>query len=83
MKAGNAGQHVADWEWQPDSHETAVAVASMSDEAGPGAGRTLARLLDDAVMALLVVWLIPVSIIVVGAPVALLARAVIEIAQRW
>lgn len=51
-----------------------------------GGGRTsLRRLVDvlaDAVLLLLVVLLVPVAILVVGTPLALFVRLLIEIAKR-
>ena len=43
---------------------------------------TLLGLLDDALMLLLVIWLFPLVILLVGAPVALLVRLLIEITNR-
>lgn len=43
---------------------------------------TVISALDDVGMMLLVVLCVPLLLLVVGAPVALLARLVIEIAQR-
>ena len=45
--------------------------------------RTVAEVGTDAVILLLVVWLFPVAILVVGTPIALLARLVLEIARRF
>ena len=42
----------------------------------------LLGLLDDALMLLLVIWLFPLVILLVGAPVALLVRLLIEITNR-
>lgn len=42
----------------------------------------LLGLLDDALMLLLVIWLLPLVILLVGAPVALLVRLLIEITNR-
>lgn len=42
----------------------------------------LLGLLDDALMLLLVIWLFPLVILLVGAPVGLLVRLLIEIAKR-
>ena len=42
----------------------------------------LLGLLDDAVMLLLVIWLFPLAMLLVGAPVALLVRLLSEIAHR-
>ena len=43
---------------------------------------TIAAFLDDVVMLVLLIWLFPVVILLVGAPVALLVRALIEIVKR-
>ena len=43
---------------------------------------TLLGLLDDALMLLLVIWLFPLVILLVSAPVALLVRLLIEITNR-
>ncbi len=43
---------------------------------------TVISALDEVGMMLLVVLCVPLLLLVVGAPVALLARLVIEIAQR-
>jgi hypothetical protein len=43
---------------------------------------TVGGLLDDAVMLLLVILLIPLIVLVLGMPVALLVRLVITIAGR-
>ena len=42
----------------------------------------LLGLFDDALMLLLVLWLFPLVILLVGAPVGLLVRLLIEIAKR-
>lgn len=47
-----------------------------------GRTRTIRSVLDDLVTSVFVILLLPLAIIVVGAPVALLARLVIEIARR-
>ena len=51
--------------------------------AEPGASRrprhTVAGLFDDAWILLLVIWLFPLAILVIGMPVALLVRLLIEI----
>ena len=43
---------------------------------------TIAALLDDVVTLVLLIWLFPLVILVVGAPVALLVRALYEIVKR-
>jgi hypothetical protein len=45
--------------------------------------RRLLGLLDDAVMLLLVVGLFPLAILLVGAPVALLVRLLMEATKWW
>jgi hypothetical protein len=47
-----------------------------------GAWRNMAERLDDAVMLLVVVLVLPFVILLVGAPVALLVRLLIEIGHR-
>jgi hypothetical protein len=42
---------------------------------------TIAALLDDVVTLVLLIWLFPLVILVVGAPVALLVRALYEIVK--
>jgi hypothetical protein len=44
--------------------------------------RTILGFLDDAVLLLLVVLLFPLGILLVGTPVALLVRVLIQIARR-
>jgi hypothetical protein len=55
-------------------------------EAKPGGRRSRLRnilgLLDDAMLLLLVVLLFPLLILLIGTPVALLVRLLIEIAHR-
>lgn len=50
--------------------------------AGGGARHTIGGLLEDAVMLLLLILLFPLAILLVGMPVALLVRLLLEIAQR-
>jgi hypothetical protein len=45
--------------------------------------RRAGGLVEDAALALLLVFLAPIAIIVVGAPIALCVRLVVEIARRW
>jgi hypothetical protein len=49
----------------------------------PGRLHTLTGYFVDGMMLLPVVWLFPVAILVLGSPVALLLRVLIEIATRW
>ena len=60
--------------------------AGVSGLAQRGAAKrrlhTIAALLDDAVTLILLIWLFPLVILVVGAPVALLVRALYEIVKR-
>jgi hypothetical protein len=48
-----------------------------------GLGRTILGWLEDASLLLLVALLFPVVILVLGTPVALFLRLLIEIARRW
>jgi hypothetical protein len=43
----------------------------------------IGRRLDDVVLLLVIVVLIPLAIVVIGTPVALCVRLLIEIAQRY
>jgi hypothetical protein len=60
--------------------------AGVSGLAQRGAAKrslhTIAARLDDAVTLVLLIWLFPLAILIVGAPVALLVRALIEIVKR-
>jgi len=44
---------------------------------------TLRGLSEDVVLMLLVVLLLPLSILLIGAPVALLLRLLLETVRRW
>jgi hypothetical protein len=55
---------------------------SVTENRAAGRTRTLRSFLDDLVTSVFVILLLPLAIIVVGAPIALLARLVIEIARR-
>ena len=58
------------------------AVVEQAQPVTSAFGRVLA-LCQEAVLVLLVALLIPVGILVVGAPITLMVRAVIEIAQLF
>jgi hypothetical protein len=45
--------------------------------------RRMTGLLEDAVLLMLIVFLFPVVILLIGAPIALFVRAVIEIVNRF
>jgi hypothetical protein len=63
---------------------TGMGLRPVVEQAQPVAsafGRVTA-LCQEAVLLLLVVLLIPIAILVVGTPITLLVRALIEIAQR-
>ena len=62
-----------------------VAVRQVVEHAEPVVGglHRIAAFLRDAALVLLVVLLIPIGILVVGAPITLAVRALIEIAQRF
>jgi len=64
---------------------TGVAVRAVVDHVQPAAGglRRIAAFCREAVLILLVVLLVPIGILVVGAPITLAVRALIEIAQRF
>ena len=57
--------------------------ASVVTPPAAGAWRTLAGFIEDAVLLLLVLVMIPATILLIGAPIALLIRAVIELAARF
>ena len=64
---------------------TGVGLRAVVGQAQPAVG-ALGRLLvlsRETVFLLLVALLIPIGILVVGTPIALVARALIEIAQRF
>ena len=56
----------------------------MTNETSPGGrGRHMPGWLVDAGVLLLVVLAFPVVVLVVGTPVALIVRLLIEISRRW
>ena len=55
---------------------------SVTENRAAGRTHTLRSFLDDLVTSVFVILLLPLAIIVVGAPIALLARLVIEIVSR-
>jgi hypothetical protein len=61
-----------------DSHGSGLS----QRHAGGRARHTIGGLLEDAVMLLLVILLVPLAILLVGMPVALLVRGLLEIAKR-
>ena len=72
--------------WAVATAETPVDKTRVGGRAERGNARRpfhkLLGLLDDALMLLLVIWLFPLVILLVGAPVALLVRLLIEITNR-
>ena len=68
-------------------HAAGRQVASVRGHARPAAGATFLRrttgFLEDAVLLLLVVFLLPLIILLVGAPIALCVRGVIEIVRLF
>jgi len=59
-----------------------ITLAAPTVVAG-GRGRIVLGWLEDAGLLLLVVFAFPLVILVVGAPVALFVRLLLEIARRW
>lgn len=59
--------------------EQGMSVQAKRDSSPP---RSIAGLLDDAVLLSLIVFLFPLLILLIGAPIALLVRFLVEIAQR-
>lgn len=75
-------------ECRPVEAARAAADHTLGPAASPKVGapsllRRIAGGLEDAILLLLVVYLFPVAILVVGTPIALLARLALEIASRW
>jgi hypothetical protein len=65
---------------------TGVGLKAVVDQAQPvtaGAFGGLLVLGREAILLVLVVLLIPIGILLVGTPIALVLRALIEIAQRF
>lgn len=58
------------------------AAAPEHDRPVVGVLRTLAGFVEDAALLLLIVLMIPVSILVIGVPIALFLRVLLEIARR-
>ena len=74
----------ADGRWAVGTPDNRVrADTRISGHVEPGGSRrprhTVAGLLDDAWILLLVIWLFPLAILLIGMPVALLVRLLIEI----
>jgi hypothetical protein len=74
-------------EWPVAAAENAIGhKPDISEQATPANRRNpvrnILRLLDDAVLLLLVVLLFPLAVLLVGTPVVLFVRLLIEIAQR-
>ena len=57
--------------------------ASTVTPPAAGTSRTIAGFIEDAVLLLLVLLLIPATILLVGGPIALLIRVLLEIAARF
>ena len=76
----------ADGRWTVAVANPGRPAAGVSGLAQRGATKrrlhTIAALLDDVVTLVLLIWLFPLVILVVGAPVALLVRALYEIVKR-
>ena len=65
---------------RPDATITSVAPAAI---VASGRGRQMLGWLEDVGLLLLLVLAVPLVILVVGAPVALVVRLLIEIGRRW
>ncbi len=65
----------------PFGHTTGVGGRAERDNAR-SPFRRLVGLLDDALILLLVIWLFPLVILLVGAPAALLVWLLIEVTNR-
>jgi hypothetical protein len=65
----------------PFGHKTGVAERAERGNARSPFRRFLG-LLDDALILLLVIWLFPFVILLLGAPAALLLRLLIEVTNR-
>ena len=63
---------------RPDSR----GVGNSQRRAGGHARHTIGGVLEDLVMLLVVILLVPLAILVVGLPVVLVVRLLLEIAQR-
>ena len=66
---------------------TASREPNVSVQSQPAGRKSFLRksrgLLNEAVLLLLIVWLFPIVILLVGTPVALFVRLLIAIARRW
>ena len=75
----------SDGQW-PVAENATGREPSINVQANPGGRRSPLRnilgFLDDAMLLLLVILLFPLIILLIGTPVALLARLLMEIAQR-
>lgn len=61
---------------------TGVAESPTTPRSGRRSGRRLVGLLDDAAFLFLAVWLFPAAILVVGIPIALFIRLLLDLADR-
>jgi hypothetical protein len=61
---------------------TRVAESPTTPRSGGRAGRRIVGLLDDAAFLFLAVWLFPAAILVVGIPIALFIRLLLDLANR-
>jgi hypothetical protein len=60
-----------------------ASISGMPATGATGLGRTILGWLEDASLLLLLAFMFPVVILVLGMPVALFVRLLIEIARRW
>ena len=63
----------------PSATLTAAAPSAIAS----GRGRQMLRWLEDAGLLLLLAVTFPLAVLVVGAPVVLVVRLLLEISRRW
>jgi hypothetical protein len=66
-----------------DPRDATIRAEEPSAVVASGRGRQMLGWLEDAGMLLLVVLALPLVVLVVGTPVALVVRLLIEISRRW
>lgn len=64
--------------WEEDGSHTVTRADDRASGAGRGVLASMAGLLGDAFLLLLVVWLFPVALLLLGMPLAILLRLLAE-----